>query len=69
MISFTDQSLMSRTEKGDIKAKTEALKKVIFMLLSGEKLPGLLMTIIRFCLPVQVRNPYYRFRCTKFYYG
>lgn len=41
-------------EKGDIKAKTEALKKVIFLILNGEKLPNLLMTIIRFLLPLQV---------------
>lgn len=41
------------TEKGEIKAKTEALKKVIIMILNGEKLPGLLMTIIRFVLPLQ----------------
>lgn len=40
-------------EKGEIKAKTEALKKVIIMILNGEKLPGLLMTIIRFVLPLQ----------------
>lgn len=42
-----------KTEKGEIKAKTEALKKVIIMILNGEKLPGLLMTIIRFVLPLQ----------------
>ncbi|PIO16399.1 hypothetical protein AB205_0087130, partial [Aquarana catesbeiana] len=40
-------------EKGDVKSKTEALKKVIIMILNGEKLPGLLMTIIRFVLPLQ----------------
>ena len=45
-------SLLS-TEKGEIKSKTEALKKVIIMILNGEKLPGLLMTIIRFVLPLQ----------------
>lgn len=44
---------ISSTEKGEIKAKTEALKKVIIMILNGEKLPGLLMTIIRFVLPLQ----------------
>lgn len=36
-----------------MKSKTEALKKVIIMILNGEKLPGLLMTIIRFVLPLQ----------------
>ncbi|GJQ73897.1 hypothetical protein Trydic_g18831 [Trypoxylus dichotomus] len=40
-------------EKGDTKVKIEALKKTINMILAGEKLPGLLMTIIRFVLPLQ----------------
>ncbi|XP_052738084.1 coatomer subunit beta [Bicyclus anynana] len=40
-------------EKGDIKKKIEALKKVISIILSGEKIPGLLMIIIRFVLPLQ----------------
>uniref|UniRef100_A0A8C4QM38 Coatomer subunit beta n=1 Tax=Eptatretus burgeri TaxID=7764 RepID=A0A8C4QM38_EPTBU len=46
-------TLKNDLEKGDIKTKTEALKKVIVMILSGERLPGLLMTIIRFVLPLQ----------------
>uniref|UniRef100_A0A674HHD3 Coatomer subunit beta n=1 Tax=Taeniopygia guttata TaxID=59729 RepID=A0A674HHD3_TAEGU len=46
-------SLKNDLEKGDVKLKTEALKKVIIMILNGEKLPGLLMTIIRFVLPLQ----------------
>lgn len=33
--------------------KIEALKKTIHMILAGERLPGLLMTIIRFVLPLQ----------------
>lgn len=41
------------TEKGDTKKKIEALKKVISIILSGEKIPGLLMIIIRFVLPLQ----------------
>ena len=40
-------------EKGDNKTKIEALKKTIQMILNGEKLPGVLMTIIRFVMPVQ----------------
>lgn len=40
-------------EKGDIKTKTEALKKTIQQILNGEKLPTLLMTIIRFVMPIQ----------------
>lgn len=40
-------------EKGDINVKIETLKKVIQLLLNGERLSGLIMTIIRFVLPVQ----------------
>ncbi|XP_012280033.1 coatomer subunit beta [Orussus abietinus] len=40
-------------EKGDVQTKVDALKKTIHMILSGERLPGLLMTIIRFVLPLQ----------------
>ncbi|XP_031838332.1 coatomer subunit beta [Nomia melanderi] len=40
-------------EKGNVQTKIEALKKTIHMILSGERLPGLLMTIIRFVLPLQ----------------
>lgn len=39
-------------EKGDNKTKIEALKKVIHMIANGERLPGLLMIIIRFVLPL-----------------
>lgn len=41
------------TEKGEIGLKIETLKKVIQLMLNGERLPGLLMTIIRFVLPLQ----------------
>lgn len=40
-------------ERGDEKVKVEALKKVIQMIANGERLPGLLMIIIRFVLPLQ----------------
>lgn len=40
-------------EKGDNKTKQEALKKTIQMILNGEKMPSLLMTIIRFVMPIQ----------------
>lgn len=39
-------------EKGDTRRKTEALKKCIHLILSGEKIPGILMTVIRFVLPL-----------------
>lgn len=43
-----------RAEKGDTKARVEALKKLIYMILNGEKFPpSMLMTIIRYILPIQ----------------
>jgi len=48
-----EMQLKSDLEKGDTKVKTEALKKTIYMILNGEKIQGLLMTIIRFVLPSQ----------------
>lgn len=41
------------SEKGDTKTKVEALKKTIQQILNGEKMPSLLMTIIRFVMPMQ----------------
>lgn len=49
----SEMQLKSDLEKGDIKIKIEALKRTIHMILNGEKLPGMLMTIIRFVLPLQ----------------
>lgn len=40
-------------EQGDENVQVETLKKVIKLLLNGERLPGLLMTIIRFVMPSQ----------------
>ena len=40
------------TEKGDPRVKTEALKKVIQQILNGEKMPSLLMVIIKFLMPL-----------------
>eukprot|EP00096_Caligus_rogercresseyi_P016475 TRINITY_DN914_c0_g1_i3.p1 TRINITY_DN914_c0_g1~~TRINITY_DN914_c0_g1_i3.p1 ORF type:complete len:994 (-),score=266.26 TRINITY_DN914_c0_g1_i3:114-3095(-) len=48
-----EMSLKADFEKGDIKVKIEALKKTIYMILSGEKVNHLLMNIIRFVLPSQ----------------
>jgi len=45
--------LKNDLEKGDVKVKTEALKKIIYMILNGEKIQGILMNIIRFVLPSQ----------------
>ncbi|CAD5210309.1 unnamed protein product [Bursaphelenchus okinawaensis] len=47
-----DETLREKFENGDLKGKQDALKKLILMLQQGEKLaPGMLMTVIRFCLP------------------
>lgn len=48
-----EMQLKNDLEKGDLKAKAEALKKTIHLMLNGEKFPSLLMTIIRFVLPLQ----------------
>lgn len=45
--------LKHNLEKGDVATKIEALKKTIYMIVNGERLPSLLMTIIRFVLPHQ----------------
>lgn len=46
-------AMFNLSEKGDIKVKIEALKKSIHMIIAGERMPGLLMTVIRFVLPLQ----------------
>lgn len=48
----SEMKLREDLEKGDNKVKAEALKKVIQLMLNGEKFPSLLMTIIRFVMPV-----------------
>ncbi|XP_014469384.1 PREDICTED: coatomer subunit beta [Dinoponera quadriceps] len=50
---LNELQLKQDLEKGDVTTKIEALKKTIHMILGGERLPGLLMTIIRFVLPHQ----------------
>ncbi|OWF52961.1 coatomer subunit beta-like [Mizuhopecten yessoensis] len=49
----TEMQLRTDLEKGDTRTKTDALKKTIQMILNGEKMPTLLMTIIRFVMPSQ----------------
>ncbi|XP_014251013.1 coatomer subunit beta [Cimex lectularius] len=62
LINFPDTQPMGEMqlkqdlEKGDTKVKIEALKNVIHMIANGERLPGLLMHIIRFVLPSQDHN-------------
>ncbi|EDV46583.1 coatomer subunit beta [Drosophila erecta] len=48
-----EMQLKQDLEKGDTNVKIETLKRVIKLLLNGERYPGLIMTIIRFVLPVQ----------------
>uniref|UniRef100_A0A1B6E910 Clathrin/coatomer adaptor adaptin-like N-terminal domain-containing protein n=1 Tax=Clastoptera arizonana TaxID=38151 RepID=A0A1B6E910_9HEMI len=48
-----EMQLRADLEKGDTKTKIEALKKTIQMIANGERLPNLLMIIIRFVLPLQ----------------
>lgn len=50
---LNELQLKQDLEKGDVNVKIDALKKTINLILSGERLPGLLMTIIRFVLPLQ----------------
>ncbi|TKR73309.1 hypothetical protein L596_020633 [Steinernema carpocapsae] len=47
-----EQQLKERFEKGNTKKKIETLKKLILMIMCGEKIrPTLMMYVIRFCLP------------------
>lgn len=52
----TQEQLQKELETGDIKAKIDALKKVIYIILNGEKLPKILMTVVKFVLPLQDHN-------------
>ncbi|RDD39708.1 Coatomer subunit beta [Trichoplax sp. H2] len=45
--------LRKELESNDTKAKIRALKKIINLILSGERLPNLLMVIMRFVMPSQ----------------
>lgn len=50
---YNEQKLKRDLEQGDETVQIDTLKKVIKLLLNGERLPGLLMTIIRFVMPSQ----------------
>ncbi|XP_073238634.1 coatomer subunit beta-like isoform X3 [Porites lutea] len=50
--ALSEQKLAEDLEKGDLRVKTEALKKVIQQILNGEKMPSLLMVIIKFLMPL-----------------
>jgi len=51
--NVSESKLKEDLERGDISVKSAALKKVMYQLLNGEKMPTILMTIIRFVLPSQ----------------
>lgn len=48
-----EMQLKQDLEHGDLRIKTEALKKVIQMILNGEKMQSLLMIVMRFVMPLQ----------------
>ncbi|CAE1278904.1 COPB1 [Acanthosepion pharaonis] len=48
----SELQLRQELEKGDVKMKINALKKTIQLILNGEKMPSLLMIIIRFVMPL-----------------
>ncbi|XP_050293271.1 coatomer subunit beta [Anthonomus grandis grandis] len=51
---YNEMHLKNDLEKGDTGQKVEALKKIIRMILAGDRLPpGFLMIIIRYVLPLQ----------------
>lgn len=47
----TEQELKKELENGSIDEKIQAMKKLITLLMAGERFPGVLMTIIRFVMP------------------
>ncbi|XP_018012329.1 coatomer subunit beta-like [Hyalella azteca] len=49
----SEMLLRQNLEHGDVNVKIDALKKTIQLILSGEKLPGILMTVIRFVMPLE----------------
>lgn len=49
----SEMQLKQDLENNDIQGKIGALKKVIQLILNGERLPGILMTVIRFVMPVE----------------
>ena len=44
---------LSLPGEGDVRQKTVALKKIIQLMLNGERFPGLLMPIIQYVMPSQ----------------
>ncbi|KAF7247121.1 hypothetical protein EG68_09147 [Paragonimus skrjabini miyazakii] len=51
--SYSEQQLKDDLQHSSVDVKREALKEVIRLIINGEKLPNLLMTVIRFVMPSQ----------------
>ena len=47
-------TLLQELMDNDARVKADALKKIIFAILNGDKFPTLLMDIIRFVIPCSV---------------
>ncbi|KAJ8031969.1 Coatomer subunit beta [Holothuria leucospilota] len=48
-----EMQLKNDIENGDTNARREALKKLIYLILNGEKMPTLLISVIRYLLPLK----------------
>jgi coatomer subunit beta len=46
----TQEEILKQLEDSDDKVKVKALKSAILMMLGGEPMPKILMTVIRFCI-------------------
>jgi coatomer subunit beta len=47
---LTQEEILKQLEDSDDKIKVKALKSAILMMLGGEPMPRILMTVIRFCI-------------------
>ena len=45
------EELIESLEKGDVTAKQPAMKDIVALILNGEVMPKILMTVIRFVMP------------------
>ncbi|KAJ1624975.1 hypothetical protein T492DRAFT_911268 [Pavlovales sp. CCMP2436] len=46
-----EDEIKEQLENKDVASKVSALKTTIQLMLNGESMPSLLMTVIRFCMP------------------
>ena len=52
-VSPPNKDLKDALEKGDVAAKTDALKKLIMLQINGEPQNHMIMTVIKYCVPVE----------------